>query len=48
MAYEQGSLATGGLPFQQLKQRAWINPAAREANDDPDFSAHIRKNRPGF
>jgi hypothetical protein len=48
MAYEKGMIATGGLPFQQLKQRAWINPAARAANDDPDFSALIRKNRPGF
>ena len=48
MAYEHGMLVTGGLPFQQLKQRAWINPAARAANDDPDFSARIRLNRPGF
>jgi hypothetical protein len=48
MAYEKGMIATGGLPFQQLKQRAWINPAARADNDDPDFSALIRKNRPGF
>jgi hypothetical protein len=48
MAYERGLIATGGLPFKELKQRAWINPAARAANDDPDFSARIRENRPGF
>jgi hypothetical protein len=48
MAYERGMIATGGLGFKDLKQRAWINPAARAANDDPDFSARIRENRPGF
>jgi Domain of unknown function (DUF4105) len=48
MAYEHGMLATGGLPFQELKRRAYINPAARAANDDPDFSARIRAGRPGF
>jgi hypothetical protein len=48
MAYEKGLIVTGGLPFKELKQRAWINPAARAANDDPDFSARIRQNRPGF
>ena len=48
MAYQRGMIATGGLPFKELKQRAWINPAARAANDDPDFSQRIRENRPGF
>ena len=48
MAYEQGMLVTGGLPFKELKQRAWINPAARAANEDPDFPARIRAHRPGF
>jgi hypothetical protein len=48
MAYEHGMLDSGGLPFQELKRRAYINPAARAANDDPDFSARIRVNRPGF
>jgi Domain of unknown function (DUF4105) len=48
MAYEHGMIATGGLPFKELKQRAWINPVARAANDDPNFSARIRANRPGF
>jgi Domain of unknown function (DUF4105) len=48
MAYQHGMLVTDGLPFSVLKQRAWINPAAKAANDDPDFSARIRAHRPGF
>ena len=48
MAYQHGMLVTDGLPFAVLKQRAWINPAARAANDDPAFSARIRQQRPGF
>lgn len=46
MAYERGLLA-GGLPFDELKQRAHINPAAREASE-ADFSRRIREGRPGF
>jgi hypothetical protein len=48
MLYENGDLATDGLPFVELKERAHINAAARAANDDPDFSARIREGRPGF
>ena len=48
MLYQRGSLAADGLPFPILKRRAWINPAAHAANDDPDFSSRIRQNRPGF
>jgi Domain of unknown function (DUF4105) len=48
MAYDKDLIVTAGLPFKELKQRAWINPAAQAANDDPDFSARIRANRPGF
>jgi len=47
MEYEQGELA-GGLPFSELKRRAYINPAARAADKDPQFSARIREGRPGF
>lgn len=47
MEYEQGEL-TGDLPFPELKQRAYINPAARAADKDPEFSARIREGRPGF
>jgi hypothetical protein len=48
MAYEKGLIITGGLPFKELKQRAWINPAAQAADHAADFSARIRENRPGF
>ena len=47
MLYERGDLA-GDLPYPELKQKALINPAARAANDDPDFSKRIRAGRPGF
>jgi hypothetical protein len=48
MLFERGDLATGSLPFDQLKQQAHINAAARAANDAPDFSRHIREGRAGF
>jgi len=48
MMYERGDLATGGLPFAQLKLQAHINPAAKAANDAPDFSQQIRVGRAGF
>jgi hypothetical protein len=48
MAYEKGLIVTGGLPFKELKQHAWINPAAKQADHAADFSARIRENRPGF
>jgi Domain of unknown function (DUF4105) len=48
MEYERGDLVTDGLPWKELKQRAFINPAARVANGAPDFSVLIREGRPGF
>jgi hypothetical protein len=48
MAYEKGLIATGDLPFKELKQKAYINPTAQAADNDPNFSALIRKGRPGF
>jgi hypothetical protein len=57
MLYEQGELATdlpGQSPssprmsFAELKRRAYINPAAKAANQDPAFSERIREQRPGF
>jgi hypothetical protein len=47
MLYHQGELA-GDLPFKELKQRAWINPATKAADRDINFSERIRENRPGF
>jgi len=46
-AYEKGRLV-GDLPFDALKQQAAINDVARTANDAPDFSEIIRRNRVGF
>lgn len=48
MEYRLGNLATDGLSFEELKKRAYINPAAKAANSDPDFSERIRAGRPGF
>jgi hypothetical protein len=47
MEYQRGELA-GDLPFPELKQRAYINPSARAADKDPQFSIRIREGRPGF
>jgi len=48
MLFERGDLATGNLPFAELKEQAHINAAARAANDAPDFSRRIREGRAGF
>lgn len=48
MLYQRGDLATGNLPFAQLKEQAHINAAARAADDAPDFSLRIRQGRAGF
>ena len=48
LMYQQRALATAGLPFAELKQRARINPAAKAANDTADFSKQIRASLPGF
>jgi hypothetical protein len=42
MLYEHHAIATGGLPFSELKQRSLINKRARAADQDPDFSRLIR------
>ena len=48
LLYNRGRLVTGGLSFPELKQREHINPAARAANQSPDFSTLIRVGRAGF
>lgn len=48
MLYERGTLQTAGLPFAELKERAHANPAARAAYASGDFSAALRRDRPGF
>ena len=47
MLYEHHAIATGGLPFSELKQRSLINKRARAADKDPDFSRLIREELPG-
>ena len=46
MLYDHHAIATGGLPFAELKQRSLINDRARAADKDPDFSRLIREDLP--
>jgi Domain of unknown function (DUF4105) len=48
MLYDDGDLATGGLPFKALSEQALINDQAKGLRDDPDFSRDVRLGRPGF
>jgi hypothetical protein len=48
LLYERHLIATGGLPFAELKQRSHINERARAADQDPEFSRLIREGVPGF
>jgi hypothetical protein len=48
MFYERGLLVTDGLTFPELRRRALINAAAKEADQDPEFSRRIRSGIPGF
>lgn len=48
MEYKLGNLAADGLSFDELKRKAYINPAAKAADNSPDFSELIRAGRPGF
>ncbi len=46
MLYQDHAIATGGLPFSELKQRSLIDARARAADDDPNFSHLIREGLP--
>jgi hypothetical protein len=46
MLYEDHAIATGGLPFAELKQRSLINQRAHAADKDADFSRLIREDLP--
>ena len=46
MLYQDHAIATGGLPFAELKPRSLINKRARAADQDPDFSRLIREGLP--
>ncbi len=47
MLYEQGAIDRT-LPFADLKKISHINPKAKAADKDPDFSAKIRAGLPGM
>jgi hypothetical protein len=44
-AYESGRIDTS-MPFEELRRRALVNPAAQAADDAPDFSQRIRVGLP--
>jgi hypothetical protein len=46
LLYQDHAIATGGLPFAELKQRSLIDERARAADQDPDFSRIIREGLP--
>jgi Domain of unknown function (DUF4105) len=46
MLYQDHAIATGGLPFSELKQRSLINKRASAADKDQDFSHLIREELP--
>jgi hypothetical protein len=46
MLYEDHAIASGGLPFAELKQRSLINERARAVDNDPNFSQAIRQGLP--
>ena len=48
LMYERHTIATGGLAYPELRQRALIDDAAQAANSSPEFSQRIREGRPGF
>jgi len=48
MMFENRTVATGGLPFPELRKKALINAAAQAADKSPDFSRLIREGLPGF
>ncbi len=48
LVYEKGGFLGEDLPFAEMRQRAFVNPAAQAAHDDGEFSTRIREDRPGF
>jgi hypothetical protein len=48
LLYARGRLVTGGLSFEDLREREHINKAANTAEHAPNFSAMIRLGRVGF
>jgi hypothetical protein len=48
LMYEHHAIASAGLPFAELKERAFIDTAAKRADAATDFSDQIREGLPGF
>lgn len=48
MLFERNVIATGGLPFAELRQRSLINTAAQAADKSPEFSRLIRARLPAL
>jgi hypothetical protein len=48
MMYEHHRFVTGGLSLPALKEQSYINPAAKAADDSPEWSQLIREGRVGF
>jgi hypothetical protein len=48
MLYDLGDLATSGLSFGELAERAVVNGVPKQPDSAIDFSRRIRKGRPGF
>ena len=48
LLHERGAFVSGGRSAPELQEQALINPAARAADQAPDFSARIREGRVGF
>ncbi|MDH3685529.1 MAG: DUF4105 domain-containing protein [Myxococcales bacterium] len=46
MGYENGTVVTGGLPFETLRARSAVSERARAAEVGPDYSARIRAGLP--
>ena len=46
MLYQRHAIATGGLPFSELKRRSQINKRASDADQDSNFSRLIREGLP--
>jgi hypothetical protein len=47
LAYQNGVIQDGDLPFEEIKARCRINDRAAAAADDPEFSKRIREGLPG-
>jgi hypothetical protein len=45
LIYEKGGFPGEDLPFAEIRERAFVNPAAQAAHDDREFATRIREGR---